>query len=73
MKKVLFAVMIMMMFFGCMGQQQAGGFTQMVGQMSQDSPTDFNVGINKVNFLSEGSKVVGDLYLPQNYKKGQKS
>jgi len=69
MKKVMIIV-IMMMFIGCssFGERHQ----QMGGRISPDSPTDFNIGRNKVHFLSEGTKVVGNLYLPKNYKKGQK-
>ncbi len=44
----------------------------MGGQIAIDSPTDFKIGKNKIWFLSEGIKVVGNLYLPQNYKEGIK-
>ncbi len=69
MKKVM-VVVIMMMFIGCssFGERHQ----QMGGRISADSPTDFNIGKNKVHFLCEGSRVVGYLYLPKNYKKGQK-
>jgi hypothetical protein len=45
---------------------------QFGGQIASDSPIDFKSGKNKVWFLSEGTKVVGNLYLPQSYKKGDK-
>ncbi|OQY00612.1 MAG: hypothetical protein B6I26_07265 [Desulfobacteraceae bacterium 4572_130] len=69
MKKILFIV-IMVTFiaspsFGKTSQQ-------MGGRISQDSLTDLNNGKNKIHFFSEGTKVVGHLYLPKNYKKGQK-
>ena len=69
MKKVIFAV-IMMMFITSPGFGKT--YQQMGGQISPDSPTVFNFGENKVHFLSEGLKVAGHLYLPENYKKGQK-
>ncbi len=69
MKKALFTVIVIMLMaspsFGKMYQQ-------MGGRISPDSPTDFNSGKNKVHFFSEGIKVVGNLYLPENYKKGDK-
>ena len=33
---------------------------------------NYKPGMNKVNFTSEGVKMVGDLYLPANYKSGTK-
>ena len=33
---------------------------------------NYKAGVNKVNFTSEGVKMVGDLYLPPNYKPGEK-
>jgi hypothetical protein len=74
MKKVIF-VSIMLMLLGCTSyvKQPTNGLnTQMGGRMSPDSPTDFNIGINKIHFFSEGTKVVGNLNIPKNYKKGQK-
>jgi len=69
MKRILFVVMMTMLIvspsFGKMSQE-------MGGRISPDSPTKFNYGENKVHFLSEGKKVVGHLYFPKNYKKGQK-
>jgi len=68
MKKVIFVVM--MMLIGCSSTGTMN--QQMGGRISPDSPTDFNIGKNKIHFLSEGSKVVGNLYLPKNSKKDQK-
>ncbi len=69
MKKVLFILITITLVaspsFGKMYQQ-------MGGRISPDSPTDFEIGKNKVHFLSEGTKVVGNLYLPKNYKKDHK-
>ena len=69
MKKVIVVLIMMMLVtspsFGKTNQQ-------MGGRISPDSPTDFNIGKNKVHFYSEGLKVVGNLYLPENYKKGAK-
>ena len=65
MKKALF-IMLMVTFMA------TPSFGQMGGRMSPDSPTDFNIGINKIHFFSEGTKVVGNLTMPKNYKKGQK-
>jgi len=66
MKKVIFVVMMMVLIaspsFG----------NQMGGRISPDSPTVFNAGKNKISFLSEGTKIVGDLYLPKTHKKGDK-
>lgn len=45
---------------------------QLGGRMSLDSPTTFSSGKNRVHFLSEGTKVVGHLYFPKEYKKGEK-
>ncbi len=67
MKKVIVVLIMMMLVtsssFGKTSQQ-------MGGRISPDSPTDFNIGKNKIHFYSEGLKVVGNLYLPENYKKG---
>jgi len=74
MKKVIF-VSIMLMLIGCTSyvKQPTNRLnSQMGGRMSQDSPTDFNIGINKIHFFSEGTKVVGNLNIPKSYKKGQK-
>jgi fermentation-respiration switch protein FrsA (DUF1100 family) len=69
MKKVLFIViMITLLASPSFGKV----YQQMGGRISPDSPTDFIIGKNKVHFLSEGTKVVGNLYLPNNYKKGHK-
>lgn len=69
MKKVIFVVIMMMLITS---SSFGKTYQQMGGRISPDSPTDFNIGKNKVHFLSEGTKVVGNLYLPKNYKKGQK-
>ena len=69
MKKVLFIlIMITLIASPSLGKT----YQQMGGRISPESPTDFHYGKNKVNFLSEGTKVVGNLYLPKNYKKGDK-
>lgn len=44
----------------------------MGGRISPDSPIVFSNGINKIHFFSEGTKVVGNLHFPENYKKGDK-
>ncbi|MBW1650551.1 MAG: alpha/beta hydrolase [Deltaproteobacteria bacterium] len=68
MKKIIFILIIVMMITSTsFGENQ-----QMGGQILQNSPVDFNIGKNKIWFLSEGAKVVGNLYLPKNYKKGDK-
>ncbi len=60
MKKVLFIVITITLIaspsFGKMYQQ-------MGGRISPDSPNDFKIGKKKVHLLSEGTKVVGHLYL----------
>ena len=69
MKKVLFIlIMITLIASPSLGKT----YQQMGGRISPDSPTDFSYGKNKVHFLSEGTKVVGNFYLPKNYKKGDK-
>ena len=69
MKKAAFVViMVVMMVF--MTSHSFAGMHQFGGRIAQDSPTDFKIGKNKVWFLSEGTKVVGNLYLPKNYKIG---
>ncbi len=70
MKKVVFIVVMMTLIVASPGFGEV--CQQMGGRVSPDSPTDFNIGKNKVHFLSEGLKVVGHLYLPENYKKGRK-
>jgi len=45
---------------------------QFGGQMASDSPTNFKVGKNKIWFFSEGTKVVGYLYIPEVFKNGDK-
>ncbi len=75
MKKVLFVLIMMMMLIGCTSyvKQPTNGLnSQMGGRMSPDSPTDFQIGINKIHFFSEGTKVVGNLNIPKNFKKDQK-
>ncbi len=42
------------------------------GRIAPDSPTEFNNGINKIHFFSEGTKVVGNIHFPKNYNKGNK-
>ncbi len=66
MKKVVFIVVMMTLIVA------SPSFGQMGGRMSPDSPTDFTVGINKIHFFSEGTKVVGNLNIPKNYEKDQK-
>jgi len=44
----------------------------MGGRISPDSPTNFTAGKNTIHFYSEGLKIVGNLYVPDKYKKGQK-
>ena len=77
MKKVNFVALLaaIMMMVGCTTsverhQQMNGGL--MGGRIAPDSPTDFNSGVNKVHFFSDGTKVVGNLLVPKSYKKGQK-
>lgn len=77
MRKLNFVAILMtiMMMVGCTTsvgrhQQKTGGL--MGGRIAPDSPTDFNSGVNKVHFFSEGTKVVGNLLVPKSYKKGQK-
>ncbi len=69
MKNVIFVAIMMMVLIIA---SPSFGNQQMGGRISPDSPTVFNGGKNKVSFLSEGTKVVGHLYLPKNYKKGDK-
>jgi len=45
---------------------------QFGGQMASDSPTNFKTGKNKIWFFSEGTKVVGNLYLPEKINKADK-
>ena len=45
---------------------------QFGGRVSPDSSTDFHHGKNKIHFLSEGAKVVGELYIPIHYNKEDK-
>jgi len=74
MKKVIF-VMILMMLIGCTSsvkRHQQMGEGIMGGRISPDSPIDFSIGKNKIHFFSEGTKVVGNLHVPKNYKKDQK-
>ncbi len=65
---VLALIMLMLVASPGFGEK----FQQMGGQMAPDSPTDFKIGKTKVHFLSEGTKVVGHLYLPRNYKKNDR-
>ena len=45
---------------------------QLGSQMASDSPTNFKTGKNKIWFFSEGTKVVGNLYIPEIFKKADK-
>ncbi|MCP4412661.1 MAG: alpha/beta hydrolase [Gammaproteobacteria bacterium] len=65
MKRVLLTMLMIVLI-------ASPGFGSMGGRISPDSPTNFNAGKNKVHFFSEGLKVVGNLYLPGDYKQGQK-
>ncbi len=67
-KRVVIITMIILIALPCFGKS----FQQMGGRMSPDSPTNFNNGKNKIHFLSEGAKIIGHLYLPANYEKGDK-
>jgi hypothetical protein len=40
--------------------------------LSEASANNFKAGMNRVEFKSEGTKIVGTLFLPANYKKGDK-
>ena len=69
MKKAMFVTTLMvMMLFAT--SQSFSEMHQFSGRIAPDSPTDFKTGKNKFWFLSEGTKVVGNLYLPERYKKG---
>jgi len=71
MKKVMFVTtMMVMMLFAT--SQSFGEMYQFGGRIALDSPTDFKSGKNKIWFLSEGTKVVGNLYLPKDYKEDVK-
>ncbi len=71
MKKTMFVVvMVVMTVF--MTSQSFAEMHQFGGRIAPDSPTDFKIGKNKIWFLSEGTKVVGNLYLPKSYKVGVK-
>lgn len=63
-------VMVVMTVF--MTSQSFAEMHQFGGRIAPDSPTDFKIGKNKIWFLSEGTKVVGNLYLPKSYKVGVK-
>lgn len=71
MKKVMFitTMMVMMLF---VTSQSFSEMYQFGGRIAPDSPTSFKSGKNKIWFLSEGTKVVGNLYLPKNYKEDVK-
>ncbi|RLA75561.1 MAG: alpha/beta hydrolase [Epsilonproteobacteria bacterium] len=70
MKKVLLSSMILLMTIASQGYAKQS--SQFGGRVAPDSPTVFKAGKNKVWFYSEGTKVVGNLYVPSNYKKGRK-
>jgi len=66
MKTIFFGVTMAML----MASPSYGG--TLGGRIAPDSPTVFNDGINKIHFFSEGTKVVGNIHFPENYKKGDK-
>ncbi len=69
MKKAMFVTtMMVMMLFAA--SQSFSEMHQFGGRIAPDSPTEFKSGKNKIWFLSEGTKVVGNLYLPKSYKEG---
>ncbi len=62
------AVLMSFFFFtGCVSTQQ----NQLLGRVAKDSPTDLNPGMNRISFFSQGTRVVGHVYLPPDYANGQ--
>ena len=73
MRKLFFAISIMVICvstsFGQDALSKGKNVHQMGGRISTDSSIDFKPGVNKVHFLSEGVKVVGNLYIPKSTSK----
>jgi len=69
MKKIIINLVI---FFLITSVSFGKTYQQMGGRISTDSPTEFGIGKNKIYFISEGAKVFGNLYLPENYKADHK-
>lgn len=67
MKKVITIAMMLLITTISFGEANK----QFGGRISLESPTDFKIGKNKIHFFSEGTKVVGNLFIPKNYKEGQ--
>jgi uncharacterized protein len=43
---------------------------QMLGRMSPESPKSLAIGKNRIFFISQGARIVGDVFVPTDYKKG---
>jgi len=80
MKKMLFLIIIISIV-GCSGKnkqfldkteaQSLEEKHQFGGRIAPDSPTTFKAEKNKIWFFSEGTKVVGNLYVPINHNKDE--
>ncbi len=43
---------------------------QMLGRMAPESPKTLEIGKNKISFFSQGTRIVGDVFVPMDFKKG---
>lgn len=50
----------------------ASGYSKAQSKENKIMNDKFKVGMNKITFKSEGTKIVGNLFIPKNYKEGDK-
>ena len=62
------AVLIVLFFLtGCVSNRQ----NQLLGRVAPESPTTLLPGQNKISFFSQGTRIVGHVFLPPDYSNGQ--
>lgn len=52
---------------GCVSKQH----NQLLGRAAKESPSLLQPGLNKVSFFSQGTRIVGNVFLPPDYSIGQ--
>jgi len=60
-------LIVLFLLTGCVSNQQ----NQLLGRADQESPTDLLPGQNKISFFSQGTRIVGNVFLPLEYSNGQ--
>ncbi|MGL4622837.1 alpha/beta hydrolase [Chroococcidiopsis sp.] len=68
--RVIIAIAFLLNFASTVSSDRV--LSQTVTAVASTSNTNLKPGLNRVTFQSEGEKLVGNLYLPANYKAGDK-